>query len=41
MNRLLRENVADGNLGLECLPFTEEQVDALKESGYIKSRGET
>lgn len=39
MNRQLRENVAEGILGLEYLSFTEEQVDALKESGYIKSKG--
>lgn len=36
MNRQLRENVAEGIWGLEYLPFTDEQLDALTESGYIK-----
>lgn len=36
MNKQLRENVAEGILGLEYLPFTDEQLDALTESGYIK-----
>lgn len=36
MNKQLRENVAEGILGLEYLLFTDEQLDALRESGYIK-----
>lgn len=36
MNRRLRENIENKTMGLEYLPFTDEQVDALKESGYIK-----
>ena len=36
MNRQLRENVVEGILGLEYLPFTDGQLEALKESGYIK-----
>lgn len=36
MNRKIRENIENKTMGLEYLPFTDEQVDALKECGYIK-----
>ena len=39
MNRQLRDNIAEGILGLEYISFTDEQLDTLRESGYIKSRG--
>lgn len=40
MNRQLRGNVTEGIMGLEYLPFTDEQMDALKDSGYIPEDAE-
>lgn len=36
MNRLLIKNIENGIYGLEKLPFSKQQMDILKNSGYIQ-----
>lgn len=40
MNRNLLENIENGIYGLEKLPFSKQQMDILKKSGYIPSDAE-
>lgn len=35
MNRLLIKNIENGIYGLEKLPFSRQQMDVLRKSGYI------
>ena len=40
MNRLLLKNIEKGIYGLEKLPFSKQQFDILKGSGYIPEDAE-
>lgn len=40
MNRNLLENIENGIYGLEKLPFSTQQMDTLKKSGYIPENAE-
>lgn len=40
MNRLLIKNIENGIYGLEKLPFSTQQMDTLKKSGYIPENAE-
>lgn len=40
MDRQLFKNIGDGILGLKKLPFTAQQMDILKKSGFIKDNSE-
>lgn len=40
MNRNLLENIENGIYGLEKLPFSKQQMDTLKKSGYIPADAE-
>lgn len=40
MNKLLIKNIENGIYGLEKLPFSRQQMDILKKSGYIPSDAE-
>lgn len=41
MNRLLIKNIENGIYGLDRLPFTKQQMDILRNSGYIPENAET
>ena len=40
MNRLLIKNIENGIYGLDKLPFSRQQMDILKKSGYIPENAE-
>lgn len=40
MNRLLIKNIESGIYGLDKLPFSRQQMDILKKSGYIPADAE-
>lgn len=40
MNRLLIKNIENGIYGLDKLPFSRQQMDILKKSGYIPADAE-
>lgn len=40
MNRNLLENIENGIYGLEKLPFSKQQMDTLKKSGYLPADAE-
>lgn len=40
MNRLLIKNIESGIYGLDKLPFSRQQMDILKKSGYIPENAE-
>ena len=40
MDRQLFKNIENGILGLKKLPFTAQQIDILKKSGFIKDNSE-
>lgn len=40
MNRILIKNIENGIYGLEKLPFSKQQMDILKNSGYIPEDAE-
>ena len=40
MNRLLIKNIENGIYGLDRLPFTKQQMDILRNSGYIPEDAE-
>lgn len=40
MNRLLIKNIESGIYGLEELPFSKQQMDILKKSGYVPEDAE-
>lgn len=40
MNRNLLENIENGIYGLEKLPFSKQQMDILKKSGYLPADAE-
>lgn len=40
MNRNLLENIENGICGLEKLPFSKQQMDILKKSGYLPADAE-
>ncbi len=40
MNRLLIKNIENGIYGLDKLPFSRQQMDILKKSGYIPEDAE-
>ncbi len=41
MNRTLMQNVKNGIYGLKKLPFSKQQMDILKNSGYIPEDAQT
>lgn len=41
MNRALVKNIKNGVYGLEKLPFSKQQLEILKDSGYIPEDAET
>ena len=40
MNNTLTKNIENGIYGLEKLPFSRQQMDILKKSGYIPTDAE-